>query len=292
MKTIFNFIREQLRDFYPDTEIKSFSCLILESVCNGNKSSVLQHKDNQLSLNEYFRIQEIIEELKKYRPIQYVLGETEFYGLRFTVDENVLIPRPETEELVEWVIKSPPGPLYKRGRKHAILDIGTGSGCIAVALAKHLPEAEVFALDISDKALDVARRNAIKNQVDVHFFQHDILRDEPFPFSSLTFDCIVSNPPYVTSKEKAAMAKNVLDYEPHQALFVPQDNPLLFYERIADFARNQLKENGTLYFETNSLYGQAAAKMLKDKNFQSVKLLKDISGNDRILIANFFSEKH
>jgi len=285
VKTIFNFIREQLRDFYPDTEIKSFSCLILESVCNGNKSSVLQHKDNQLSLNEYFRIQEIIEELKKYRPIQYVLGETEFYGLRFTVDENVLIPRPETEELVEWVIKSPPGPFHKRGRKHAILDIGTGSGCIAVALAKHLPEAEVFALDISDKALDVARRNAIKNQVDVHFFQHDILRDEPFPFSSLTFDCIVSNPPYVTSKEKAAMAKNVLDYEPHQALFVPQDNPLLFYERIADFARNRLKEDGSLYFETSSLYGQASAKMLEDKKFRSVKLLKDISGNDRIIIA-------
>jgi len=280
MKAIFRFIREQLQDYYSDSEIKSLCFLILESVCNMTKPSILQCKDKQLSLNEQLRIGNIIEELKKYQPIQYILGETEFYGLRFKVDENVLIPRPETEELVEWVIKEEaPAAGYK------ILDIGAGSGCIAIALAKRLPGAEIFALDISDKALAVARQNAAANQADVRFFQYDILNDEPFPFSSFSFDCIVSNPPYITMKEKAAMAKNVLDYEPHQALFVPDENPALFYERIAGFAGKRLSKGGSLYFETSSLYGQAAAEALKEKNFRSVKLLKDISGNDRILIA-------
>jgi len=280
VKTFFKFIQEQLQDFYPDDEIKSLGYLILKSVCSVDKSLVLRHKDKKLSLNERFRAEEIIEELKKYRPIQYITGETEFYGLKFNVDENVLIPRPETEELVEWVIKEAP-------RSGYFLDIGTGSGCIAVALAKHLPHAEVLAIDISDKALDVARCNAVLNQVNVRFFLHDILDDKPLasPYSSLIFDCIVSNPPYVTLKEKNTMARNVLDYEPHQALFVPQDNPLLFYERIADFARSHLKETGSLCMETNSLYGQASAKMLEDKKYSSVKLIKDISGNDRIIIA-------
>jgi release factor glutamine methyltransferase len=297
MKTIFRFIQEQLRDSYSDAEIKSFSYLILESVCNMDKSSVLRHKDKQLSLNEYARIHEIVEELKKYHPIQYILGETEFYGLKFKVDANVLIPRPETEELVEWVIKEMPPPSchcvlnliqdHPKSLEYNILDIGTGSGCIAITLAKHLSGAEVYALDISEKALNVARQNAAKNQVNVRFFQHDILKDEPldFPFSSLVFDCIVSNPPYITLKEKAAMSKNVLDYEPHQALFVPQENPLLFYERIAGFARNYLKESGSLYLETNSLYGRVSAKLLENEKFRSVRLLKDISGNDRIIIA-------
>ena len=290
MKTFFHFIREQLRDYYPDTEIKSFGYLIVESVCHWDKSSVLRNKDKQLSLNEYLRIQEIIEELKKYRPIQYILGKTEFYGLIFKVNENVLIPRPETEELVEQIIKEEKhssDSIQKRKAKYKFLDIGTGSGCIAVTLAKYLPEVEVYAIDISEKALDVARQNANNNQANVHFFQHDILKNVPFafPYSSLTFDCIVSNPPYVTMDEKAVMAKNVLDYEPHQALFVPHDNPLLFYERIADFARSRLREDGSLYLETNSLYGRASAKVLENKKFRDVKLLKDISGNDRILIA-------
>jgi release factor glutamine methyltransferase len=220
MKTIFRFIEDQLRDFYPVAEIKSLSYIMLESVCNPDKSSVLRYKDKQLSLNEYSRIQEIIEELKKYRPIQYISGETEFYGLRFKVDENVLIPRPETEELVEQVLTG----CKVKGEGCKVLDIGAGSGCIAVTLAKHLSGAEVFALDISEKALEVARQNAKLNQVDVHFFRYDILKDEAFPVPSAAFDCIVSNPPYVTQKEKAAMAKNVLDYESHQAIFVPHEN--------------------------------------------------------------------
>ena len=249
-----------------------------------DKSSILRHKDKKISLKERFQIQEIIDELKKYRPIQYILGETEFYGMKLIVDENVLIPRPETEELVECLIKEPPpGPLQRSGGGLKLLDIGTGSGCIAIALAKHLPGVEVYALDISEKALDIARLNAEKNQVDVFFFQYDILKDEPYDFPQ--FDYIVANPPYITVKEKEILEKNVLDYEPHQALFVPDENPLLFYERIADFALKHLKENCSLYLETSSLYGQASAKVVEDKNFRFVKLLKDISGNDRIIIA-------
>jgi len=277
---MYRFIREQLRNYYSDSEIQSLGCLIAEFVCIRDKSFVSECKDKQISLNEHIIIQEIIEELKKYRPIQYIIGETEFYGLKFAVDENVLIPRPETEELVEWIIKEEkPRPGYR------LLDIGTGSGCIPITLVKRMPEAEAFALDISEKALDIARQNAIRNQVNVHFFQYDILNGNSFPFPSLTFDCIVSNPPYITLKEKASMEKNVLDYEPHQALFVPGDNPLLFYERIADFARNRLTEGGSLYMETSALNGQASAKALENKQFRSVRLLKDISGNDRILIA-------
>jgi len=269
--------------------------MMLESVCRMDKTAVFGNKDKQLSLNERLRIQEMVEELKKCRPIQYILGETEFYGLKFNLSENVLIPRPETEELVERIIKEtpPPRPLRRgtgckvKGERFRVLDIGTGSGCIAIVLAKYLPGAEVYALDISDEALEVARQNAKLNQVEVHFFQHDILKDEStaFPPAAFAFDCIVSNPPYVTLKEKSAMAKNVLDFEPHQALFVPNDNPLLFYERIADFAYSRLKNTGSLYLETSSFYGQAAAKALEDRKFRSVRLLKDISGNDRIIIA-------
>jgi len=252
-----------------------------------DKSSVLLRKDKQLSLNERFRIEEIIEKLKQYRPIQYILGEADFYGLKFNVNENVLIPRQETEELVEQVLKGlpPPDLLHRRGRKYTILDIGTGSGCIAVTLAKYLPDAEIYALDISEKALDVAMQNAIKNQVNVHFFQFDILKDDPFLYPDLSFDCIVSNPPYITLNEKASMDKNVLLYEPYQALFVPQDNPLLFYDRMACFSVNRLEKGGLLFLEINPLYSQAIANTLEDKQFKNVKIMKDISGKDRIIIA-------
>jgi release factor glutamine methyltransferase len=287
MQMMLSYLKEQLWDYYPESEIKSFYYLIMESVCRLDKQSVLLGKDTQISSDEKRIMKEMIEDLKKFRPIQYILGETEFYGLKFKVDERVLIPRPETEELVERVLNGcrVQGAGYKvHGTRCRVLDVGTGSGCIAVALAKFLSGAEVYALDISEKALEVASENARNNQVNVRFIRHDIFEDLPENLPE-QFDVIVSNPPYVTSGEKEIMSRNVLDYEPHQALFVPQEKPLLFYERIADMARDRLKDSGRLYFETSAVYGKSAEEMLRRKGFGSVRLFKDISGKDRVLVA-------
>ena len=278
MQATFPYIKEKLQDYYPESEIKSFYYLIMESVCRLDKQSVLLGKDTQISPDEKQCIEKIIEDLKKFRPIQYILGKTEFYGLSFKVNEQVLIPRPETEELVERVMDG----CKVRGTGYGVLDVGTGSGCIAVTLAKFLPEAEVYALDISEKALEIASENARNNQVNVQFFRHDIFEDWP-EYLPEQWDIIVSNPPYVTPEEKINISKNVLDYEPHQALFVPQEKPLLFYERIADISRKHLKENGQLYFETSAIHGKEAMEMLKEKGFGSVRLFQDMAGRDRVL---------
>ncbi|MDR3339528.1 MAG: peptide chain release factor N(5)-glutamine methyltransferase [Candidatus Symbiothrix sp.] len=280
MQKSLSFIRGELKQLYADAEIKSFVFLIVESVCGIDKHSFLSGKEKLLSPDEQVRIREIVADLKKFRPIQYILGETEFYGLRFKVNENVLIPRPETEELADLLYKD----CASRKTFFSVLDIGTGSGCIAVALAKNLPQASVYAMDISEKALVVAQENAKYNSVKVQFFRHNVVADFPAGLPE-KWDIIVSNPPYITPQEKKTMSKNVLDYEPHQALFTPEEKPLFFYERIADTGLIHLKENGALYFETSSLYGKATEKMLKEKGYHSVRLLKDISGKDRIIIA-------
>jgi len=273
------YIKEQLRNLYPDSEISAFYYLIMEAVCHSGKQAVLSGKDKYLSSNERLLVGRIVEDLKKFRPIQYILGETEFYGLKFKVNEHVLIPRPETEELVEKIICSSSAMALK------CLDIGAGSGCIAVTLAKHLPSAEVYALDISEKALETARENAVLNQVKVRFFRHNIM-EELLGSLQGKWDIIVSNPPYITPDEKKTMSKNVLDYEPSEALFVPQDEPLLFYRRIADIALSRLEENGKLFFETSAIYGKETVEMLNRKGFQSVQLFRDISGKDRIIEAS------
>ena len=311
MQTGLSFFKEQLRDYYTESEIKLFYRMIMESVYGLDLQSVLLGKDTQIFSEEKPVIEKAIEDLKKFRPIQYILGETEFYGLKFKVNEHVLIPRPETEELVEQVVKgeryrvkgtgftvhgsrftpypSPftlhPSPFTLHPSPFTLLDIGTGSGCIAVALARFLPEAEVYASDISEKALEVALENALYNRTDVRFVRHDIFDAWPENLPE-QFDVIVSNPPYVTPEEKGVMSKNVLNYEPHRALFVPQEKPLLFYERIADIAQERLKANGRLYFEINAVYGKDTAEMLRKKGFQTVRLLKDISGNERMVVTS------
>jgi release factor glutamine methyltransferase len=279
MQQAFLHIQKQLHGLYTASEIKSFYYLMLESVCNKDKHLLLRDKDNQLSVNELRRIREMVEELKKFRPIQYVLGETEFYGLKFKVNENVLIPRPETEELVEWICRCEPAPQSSAN----IMDIGTGSGCIAVSLSKNMPPATVYALDISENALALARQNAQANNVAVRFFQQDIFSHDPFAACRVPFSMMVSNPPYVVPSEKRHMSPNVLDYEPHEALFVPEEQPLLFYERIADLGRMHLESAGSLFFETGSLFGEAVAEMLRDKGYQSVELRKDLSGKPRMV---------
>jgi len=259
---------------------------MLEFVCQKDRAVFLRDKDNHLSPNELRRIRKIVEELKKYRPIQYILGETEFYGLKLIVNEQVLIPRPETEELVDEILHFLSA--QRREKEGGVcLDIGTGSGCMAVSLAKNLPDFSVYALDISAQALEVARQNAKLHRVNIHFFQQDMMDEQALSSQALprAWDLMVSNPPYVLPSEKNEMSPNVLNYEPHQDLFVPEEKPLLFYERIADLGLRYLKKNGLLFFEIPARGGEAIVRMLKNKGYETVELLKDISGKDRMVKA-------
>jgi release factor glutamine methyltransferase len=230
----------------------------------------------------------ILSDLKIEKPIQYILGETEFFGLRFEVNENTLIPRPETEELVELIIKEE-GKGKREEGKVKILDIGTGSGCIAISIAKNIPTAEVFAIDVSEKALAVAKKNSEINSTKVNFINADILKIDDvtelstFDFRLSTFDLIVSNPPYVRNLEKAEIKPNVLEYEPHLALFVEDNDALLFYRKIAQLAIKNLAVNGKLYFEINQYLGKETVQLLESLAFKNVELIKDIYGNDRII---------
>ena len=280
MQQILSFIRTELKELYTLSEIQTFTFQLMKFVCRMDKQAVLLDKGKKISTNECAEIERCVADLKKFRPIQYVTGETEFYGLPFNVYEGVLIPRPETEELVEVLINT----LKEENRlneKITILDVGTGSGCIAVSLKKNLPYAKVSALDVSSQALETARQNAKQNKVEIAFLHTDVLNDE-IPGK---WDVIVSNPPYITPLEKENMAANVLNFEPHEALFVPQDNPLLFYEKIADKGLTQLNADGLLFFEINPLFGREVSLQLKEKGYKNVSLLTDISGNERMIKA-------
>lgn len=274
-----SFISDQLRESYPEAEAKAIARRLLESVCALSRHDLLLGKDTKISEDKQAEVQRCVEELLAYRPLQYVLGEAEFYGLRLRVDERVLIPRPETEELIELILASTPT------LRPSILDIGTGSGCIAIALARALPQASVYAMDVSAEALEVASANARLNKTDVRFFQADVLGDWHQGNLPAQWDMIVSNPPYITPEEKASMQANVLNHEPHKALFVPQDQPLLFYEKIAEAGLTCLSPDGYLFFETSSLYGQATADRIHALGYRTVELYKDISGRDRMIKA-------
>lgn len=212
--------------------------------------------------------------LKDHKPVQYILGETEFYGMKFFVNENVLIPRPETEELIEWIIKDAEISDLK------IIDIGTGSGCIPIVLKKNLPNREIFALDFSGKALEMAKINAEFHQTEIHFLQNDFLKMD---FNELPeFDLIVSNPPYISETEKNSMDENVVKFEPHSALFVSDENPLIFYERIIEFAKQKLNPNGKIYVEINQNLARET-QALFETNFNYTELKMDISNNFRMI---------
>ena len=279
MQTVFQYIKSELQGFYPETEIKSFSYLILEKLTGFSRTEILLNKNTLFSNEQHNVIESFIEKLKKFVPIQYILGETEFYSLTFNVNESVLIPRPETEELVDWIRNENEN---DRNGNLQLLDIGTGSGCIAICLKHEFPNAEVDAFDISDLALETAKSNASLNELVVNFLKVDILNAPDF---DKKWDIIVSNPPYVLESEKTEILVNVLEYEPHSALFVPDNNPLLFYRKIAFFAQKQLQPNGKLYFEINREYVKATVDLLSGLGFQNIELRKDISGNDRMIVA-------
>lgn len=281
MQDILQNIRKSLSGFYPDNEISGLVRLLIEHVTKSSMPALLSDKNTKITSEEVLKIDKIVERLQRFEPIQYILGETEFYGLPFTVNQDVLIPRPETEELVELILNE------NKESKPRILDIGTGSGCIAVSLQKHIHESSVTAWDISEKALAVAALNSKSNSVNVTFNQVDILSDYP---TNHSFDIIVSNPPYVLDSEKTDMHANVLEHEPHTALFVADNNPLLFYNRIADVAIQLLTDGGKLYFEINRAKGQETIKMLENKKFSEIRLIKDISGNDRMVRAQYYKK--
>lgn len=274
------FIKE-LSPFYDAYEAESFFYLILEDKHKLRQIDLALNHDLTFSEADFIVWNSILEELKKEVPIQYLLGKTHFYGLEFEVNEHVLIPRPETEELVEWVINE--NKAIDKKKKIKILDIGTGSGCIAISLAKNLPNAEVYAIDVSKKALETAKRNAISNKVEIIFMLKNVLELEVLKSN---YDIIVSNPPYVRNLEKEEIKKNVLDYEPHLALFVEDNDALIFYRKIADLAKKNLLENGQLYFEINQYLGKEMTDLLEEMNFKSIELRKDIYDNDRMIKGN------
>lgn len=277
MQAILKYIKENLEGLYHPTEISSLTRIIMENVTGLSVPMIISDKSKKITPNEKAKIVDIVNRLKQSEPIQYILGETEFYGLIFSVNKNVLIPRPETEELIELIVNE-----NKDKGSVNVLDIGTGSGCIAISLKKQLPQTIVTAWDISDEALIVAKNNAVNNNADIRFSKIDVLAEYP---EHEKYDIIVSNPPYVLESEKQNMENNVLEYEPHLALFVPDEKALLFYERIADIALKILNNNGHLYFEINACKGKEVAEMLEKKGFNDIVLTKDLSKKDRIVKA-------
>lgn len=278
MHATIQYIQKELNGYYSETEIQGFIRLIMDHVCGWNYTEMVLRKNEKLNRSQIDEIKIIVGRLKKYEPVQYIVGETEFFGLKIKVNPAVLIPRPETEELVQWVLDA------KMPETSEILDIGTGSGCIALALKSHMKKAKVSAIDISPEAIKVARENARLNKLDVTFIQADILNYKDI--TSEKYDAIVCNPPYIRESEKVDMQPNVLRFEPHNALFVPNNNPLLFYRKVMDFAHYNLKPNGMLFFEMNENLGNDMKQLAEDNGFVRVKIKRDIHKKQRMLCCN------
>ena len=279
MKETLSIINKRLSALYPSEELRELIRWIMEEVV-GIPPYRLLLGDDVISEDQRVKIFNIVKRLENQEPIQYILGETSFCSMPFHVDSNVLIPRPETEELVKMVAQD------MNEKKVRILDIGTGSGCIAVSLAKLLPHANVTAVDVSAEALKIASSNALLNQVHIHCICQDILTDEADKVLD-QYDCIVSNPPYIMNKEQESMDSRVLDYEPHLALFVPDNDPLMFYRRIVQLGKSHLIKGGMLYFEINEQCGPEMLDLVRGEGYSNVELLLDYFGKDRMLKAQW-----
>ena len=278
LRDIQNIYHEALDAMYGKEEVDSFFFILIEHYFGISRIQLAV--DHDLVAQDSEKLTNALSLLKQHVPLQYIIGETEFYGLPFKVSQDVLIPRTETEELVAWILNK-----VSTEDTINILDIGTGSGCIAISLAKHLINAKIYALDVSAKAIKIAKQNAAMHGVDVEFIEADILMDNLSDYRSLNgeFDIIVSNPPYVREKEKQLMKPNVLDNEPHLALFVKDENPLLFYDAITRFASRNLKSQGQLYFEINEYLGRDMIVLLNDNKFEHIELKQDIFKKDRMI---------
>lgn len=267
---------QELKDTYNPQEIQSICRIVFLDVLQYTKIDIHIRKNEILDESFVDKFFEIVRLLKIGHPLQYIIGETEFSGLKFGVNPSTLIPRPETEELVLLAKKR-----LAAGKK--VLDIGTGSGCIAIALSAACPEAEVTGIDISPEAVETARANAVRNRVKAEFLIRDILHFETEAWQQ--YDLIVSNPPYVRESEKQDMQRHVLDHEPHRALFVPDSDPLLFYRRIAEFGCRYLASGGFLYFEINEALGKETAALLENYNYRQIHVVKDLFDKDRFVVA-------
>lgn len=273
IKTIFH---KELDEIFPKEEVDSFFYMLIGHYLELERFILAIQPNLTITKEEEQPLFEALPQLCLHRPIQYIIGKAYFMDMDFRVDENVLIPRPETEELVRWMISD----LKDKNEGGGVLDIGTGSGCIAISLAKNLPNYKIFGLDISEEALRIAKKNAKINQVEVSFAVADILNIED---SALKYDSIISNPPYVREQEKKNMQKNVSDHEPGLALFVSDEKPLKFYDAIARFARKNLNENGSLYLEINQYLAKEIKELLENYNFSKIEIRKDMFGNYRMM---------
>ena len=286
MKMSSNLVRDcrkyyasELEKIYGSDEANALITILLEHYFGIDRVKIAFDPELRLSESELLTLHFAVKELLKSKPVQYILGETEFCGMRFFVDENVLIPRPETEELVNQLVSCS----VNHHPSFRILDIGTGSGCIAISLAKLLKNSVVTAVDVSEKALKVAKKNAESNGVNVNFIKDDILNPQNPELLESKFDIIVSNPPYVCESEKSEMRANVLDYEPSSALFVSDNDPLIFYRKILEFAQKTLKPDGEIWFEINEKLGTEMKNLCIEKGFENVEIIKDFRERDRIL---------
>jgi len=277
-KTLFT---DKLSELYPQTEIDSFFFLLIEEYLGFERIDTVLKSAFEISQEQFNLLESATNKLQKEEPIQYILGKTEFYGLPFFVNEHVLIPRPETEELIEWIIEKVTS--TSLSDQNNILDIGTGSGCIPITLKKKLSKANITSIDVSEIAIEVAIKNAELNNVEINFIYQDILNTSEL---HKKFDLIVSNPPYVRELEKDEIKNNVLENEPHLALFVEDHNPLLFYDKIADLAKEFLLENGLLFFEINQYLAKETVELLEAKGYKNIELRKDLFGNDRMILAH------
>lgn len=270
------YMHSELASLYPETEIRQFARMLFEAFVGWDTARYLLHRNDTINQSDLLKFHWAVEDLRRFRPIQHIIGYTYFGDCKIEVNENVLIPRPETEEITNKIIQTQ---TFAPGN---ILDICTGSGCIAIALSKQYPYAETHAADISPEALILAKRNAIKNNTEIQFHQCDVLAEDPW--ESYSFDLIVSNPPYIRQSESAEMHANVLDYEPHLALFVEDDDPLVFYRRIGEIAKHSLSPDGRLVLEINETLGNETCSLLNGQGFET-ELHQDFRGKDRMVIA-------
>lgn len=277
IKAVKDYFKSELISFYDEAEINAMYYVLMQDYFQLSKSQLVLSYEKRLSESDLLKIIYAVKDLKKSKPLAYILGEWEFYGLPFKVNEHTLIPRPETEELVQLILEENQGEIN-------LLDIGTGTGCIPISLKKQMKNWNVSGLDVSKEALDLAQKNADLNDVDVTFFQYDIFQNRKSHID-VKLDVIVSNPPYIPECDKEQMNDNVLVYEPHLALFVANNEPLLFYDAISDFALLNLKKEGKLYFEIHEKYGNVVVDLLVQKSFKNVELIKDINGKDRMVKA-------